>query len=187
MRALVIGGTQFMGRAIVRRLLERGHEVTVLHRGESHDLGPTVGNLRADRGDFETVRRLLQGAGFQVVFDLAYDWEKGTTADQVEAAARAVAGPDLHRYVFTRPHLDTVQTCSPDLVPPQPQHESSPGREYREIQRMSRREGCSEVVVEFTPALPQFLALQATTEPTAEPRPRPGPRPPTRRTPHPHP
>ena len=36
----VIGGTQFMGRSIVDRLVARGHEVTVLHRSDHHDLGP---------------------------------------------------------------------------------------------------------------------------------------------------
>ena len=34
-----------------------------------------------------------------VVFDNVYDWERGTTADQVEAAARASAD-GLRRYVF---------------------------------------------------------------------------------------
>jgi hypothetical protein len=36
--------------------------------------------------------------------------------------------------------------------------------EFREIRRMSRREGGSEVVVEFSPALPQLLALRDEVE-----------------------
>jgi nucleoside-diphosphate-sugar epimerase len=36
---------------------------------------------------------------FDVVFDNVYDWERGTTAAQVEATARA-CGDKLHRYIF---------------------------------------------------------------------------------------
>ena len=99
LRTLVIGGTQFMGREIALRLAARGHDVTVLHRRGSHDLGGGIHNLQADRSDLRTLTRLLADHRFEAVFDLAYDWQKGTTADQVEAAARA-CGDELQRYVF---------------------------------------------------------------------------------------
>ena len=99
MRALVIGGTQFMGREVVRRLLERGHEVSVLHRSAHHDLGPDVQNLQADRGDIATVAALIGDEPFEAVFDFAYDWESGTTAAQVEAFARS-CNDALRHYVF---------------------------------------------------------------------------------------
>ncbi|MGH7448327.1 MAG: NAD-dependent epimerase/dehydratase family protein [Longimicrobiales bacterium] len=99
MRILVIGGTQFMGRETVLRLVDRGHDVSVLHRRDSHDLGADVGNLQADRGDLDAVARLLAQHAFEAVFDFAYDWEKGTTAAQVEHAARSCTDV-LQRYVF---------------------------------------------------------------------------------------
>jgi nucleoside-diphosphate-sugar epimerase len=99
MRILVIGGTLFIGREIVQRLATRGHEVTVLHRREHHDLGPEIQNVQADRGDLKAISRVLEEGRFDAVFDVAYDWEKGTTASQVEAAARS-CGSGLHRYVF---------------------------------------------------------------------------------------
>jgi len=43
--------------------------------------------------------RILGTEPFEVVLDFAYDWEKGTTAAQVEAAARS-CGNGLERYVF---------------------------------------------------------------------------------------
>jgi nucleoside-diphosphate-sugar epimerase len=98
-RTLVIGGTLFIGREIVRRLAAAGHEVTVLHRRDHHDLGPTIKNIRADRGDLPAISRALADGRFDAVFDVAYDWQKGTTARDVEVAARAAA-PGLHRYVF---------------------------------------------------------------------------------------
>jgi nucleoside-diphosphate-sugar epimerase len=99
MRTLVIGGMQFMGRRLVERLLERGHDVAVLHRRATHDLGPQVRNLQADRGNLPLVAQLLSRESFDAVFDLAYDWEKGTPATHVEAAARS-CGDRLERYVF---------------------------------------------------------------------------------------
>jgi nucleoside-diphosphate-sugar epimerase len=99
MRALVIGGMQFMGRRIVELLMDRGDEVAVMHRRASHDLGPEVRNLQADRRDLPAVAALLRREQFDVIVDTAYDWQHGTTASQVEAAARN-AGDRLHRYIF---------------------------------------------------------------------------------------
>ncbi len=109
-RVLVIGGIQFMGREIVRRLLARGHDVTVMHRRDHHDLGPDVRNLQADRGDLDRVRALLHAERFDAVFDLAYDMMTGTTPDQVEAIARA-CGDGLHRYVF----MSSIAAYGPGL------------------------------------------------------------------------
>lgn len=39
MRVVVLGGTVFIGRAIVEQLVDRGHEVTVVHRGEHEPPG----------------------------------------------------------------------------------------------------------------------------------------------------
>ncbi len=99
-KILVIGGTLFIGRRLVAELLKAGHEVWVLHRKPEHDLGKRVGNLCADRNDVEAVRRVFSQHKFEVVYDNVYDWERGTTAAQVEAAARAAAHPGLYRYVF---------------------------------------------------------------------------------------
>lgn len=100
MRSLVIGGTLFIGRALVRKLMAKGHEVAVLHRRESHDLGPDVEGLRGDRNDAASVAAAVAGRRFDYVFDNVFDWERGTTGEQVEATARIFAGTSLERYVF---------------------------------------------------------------------------------------
>lgn len=99
-RALVIGGTLFIGRALVRRLLARGDDVTILHRGRANPFAGQVAEIHCDRNDEQAVARALAGGRFDLVFDNVYDWQRGTTAGPVEAAARAVAD-GLRRYVFT--------------------------------------------------------------------------------------
>ncbi len=99
MKVLVIGGTLFIGRALVEELVKAGHDVAVLHRRPKHDLGRRVENLMADRGDGHSLREALSGRRFEVVFDNVYDWEHGTTAEQVEQTVRALGGR-LHRYIF---------------------------------------------------------------------------------------
>lgn len=97
-RVLVIGGTLFIGREMVRRLLERGGEVTVLHRGRSR-VAEGAGEIVCDRNDPAAVRQALLGRRFDVVFDNVYDWKRSTTAEQVRSAAESVAA-GVERYVF---------------------------------------------------------------------------------------
>jgi nucleoside-diphosphate-sugar epimerase len=99
-RVLVIGGTLFIGRALVDELLGRGDEVVIMHRGKATPFGDRVGEIRCDRNDVAAVRAALKGKKFDVVYDNVYDWERGTTAEQVSAAAIA-ASKGLRRYVFT--------------------------------------------------------------------------------------
>lgn len=99
MKVLVIGGTLFIGRALVQSLVKAGHDVSILHRRPAHDLGKKIGNIEADRNDAKSVKDALAGTNFDVVFDNVYDWERGTTAFQVEACVKA-CGDNLKRYVF---------------------------------------------------------------------------------------
>jgi nucleoside-diphosphate-sugar epimerase len=99
MKVLVIGGTSFIGRHLVKELCDAGHDVAVMHRKETHGLPRRVENLTADRNDAESVQQALDERRFDVVYDNVYDWERGTTAAQVEATIRAV-GDRLHRYIF---------------------------------------------------------------------------------------
>lgn len=99
-RVLVIGGTLFIGRALVHQLLERGDEVVIMHRGKGTPFGERVAEIQCDRNDVAAVRAALSATRFDVVYDNVYDWERGTTADQVSGAAVA-ASAGLRRYVFT--------------------------------------------------------------------------------------
>jgi nucleoside-diphosphate-sugar epimerase len=98
MKVLVIGGTLFIGKRLVAELQNEGHSVTVLHRRPEH-APRRVDSLIADRNDAVQLRAALEGRRFDVVFDNVYDWERGTTAAQVEATVKA-CGDRLIRYVF---------------------------------------------------------------------------------------
>lgn len=67
MRILVIGGTKFVGRAIVETALERGHDVSMLNRGQTNpDLFPSVERFTGDR---ETQLDVLGNGKWDAVID----------------------------------------------------------------------------------------------------------------------
>jgi nucleoside-diphosphate-sugar epimerase len=71
MRILIIGGTGLISTAIVRRLLERGDDVTVLNRGERPGRPDGVGYLAADRRDPARFEAVLANAGtWDAVIDM---------------------------------------------------------------------------------------------------------------------
>lgn len=62
MKLLVIGGTEFLGRALVDAALARGDAVTLFNRGRSHpELFPDVEHIRGDRTVAADVAALRNG------------------------------------------------------------------------------------------------------------------------------
>lgn len=98
-RVLVIGGTTFIGRLLVTELVKAGHQLSILHRSKQHCFGKRIANLAADRNDAPAVKQAIAGQRFDVVYDLAYDWDHGTNAEQVESVARLFDG-HVSRYIF---------------------------------------------------------------------------------------
>ena len=92
MRLLVLGGTKFLGRAVVESALARGHEVTTFTRGQTNPgLFPQVEALHGDRtSDLGALER----GRWDVVVD---------TSGYVPAVVRASAellSPAAELYVF---------------------------------------------------------------------------------------
>jgi 2'-hydroxyisoflavone reductase len=92
MQLLIIGGTRFLGRALVEAALAAGHEVTLFNRGQSNpDLFPNLEHLRGDRdGDLE----VLKGRRWDAVIDTC-----GYVPRVVQASAELLATAVDH-YTF---------------------------------------------------------------------------------------
>lgn len=62
MKLLMLGGTEFVGRAITEEALARGWEVTVFHRGH-HEPPPGTRALHGDRTAPGGLAALAEGSG----------------------------------------------------------------------------------------------------------------------------
>jgi 2'-hydroxyisoflavone reductase len=94
MHILVLGGTSFVGRAIVERALASGADVTLFSRGQTNpELFPEVARLVGDRtsGQYES---LTSGGGWDAVVDVS-----AYVPRHVRQAADAV-GEKTSRYLF---------------------------------------------------------------------------------------
>ncbi len=99
MRLLVLGGTEFVGRAVVEAALGRDWEVTVFHRGR-HEPPAGVRSLHGDRTAPDGLAALSEGDGaWDVVVDT---WSAAPRA--VHDAARLLRDR-AERYVY-------VSSCS---------------------------------------------------------------------------
>ncbi len=79
MQVLVIGGSRFIGLAVVQRLLADGHKITLLNRGQSPDpFGTRVSRVIGDRSDPDTLRRALARRDFDAVLDVIAFREEDT-------------------------------------------------------------------------------------------------------------
>jgi 2'-hydroxyisoflavone reductase len=92
MKLLVLGGTKFLGRAMVEDALARGHEVTLFNRGETNpELFAETERLRGDRdGNLAA----LEGGSWDAVVD-----PSGFVPHVVRASAELLADAVEH-YVF---------------------------------------------------------------------------------------
>ncbi|MHA1220472.1 MAG: NAD-dependent epimerase/dehydratase family protein [Candidatus Heimdallarchaeota archaeon] len=107
MEVLVVGGSRFSGKIVVEMLVEQGHDVIVLNRGESEKTMPeffkpekhiypkNVQVIHADRRDVEEVTKILADKKFQAVIDTcAY------TADDLQIIIDN-APKNLEHYIIT--------------------------------------------------------------------------------------
>ena len=95
MRALVIGGTRFVGYHIVRKLLDENVEVTLFNRGQTaDDFGNRVQRIHGDRKDYKKFYETFRRSRFDVVIDVI-----GYDPEDVEIAIKTFKGR-IGQYIF---------------------------------------------------------------------------------------
>lgn len=88
MKVLVLGGTSFIGPAVVRQLVQNGHQVTLFNRGQSAaDLPDGVGRITGSRADIREFRDEFQQLAPDVVLDMY-----AMSAADAQAANDALTG-----------------------------------------------------------------------------------------------
>ncbi|MBA2530276.1 MAG: NAD-dependent epimerase/dehydratase family protein [Euzebyales bacterium] len=145
MRVAVLGGTRFIGVAIVERLVAVGHDVVVIHRGRTEAGGTVdVPHVHTDRRDVPALSATLRDAGAEVLVDTcawtAADAESGVAALPEGCRAVVLSSMDTYR-AFGAVHGRTV-------TDPLPLDEESPVRTQRYLFAGTRRDDDIDVDVD---------------------------------------
>ena len=92
MKILVVGGTRFVGKAIVSRLLEKGNSLTLFTRGNK-SVPDHVRHIKGDRNEDDDLKQ-LQDTNYDVIID-----SSGRTREQTERILE-FSGPPNYRFVY---------------------------------------------------------------------------------------
>lgn len=126
MRVGILGGTGNISRSFLPLLLELGHEVTCINRGQlvsPADLPKGVKHLQADRADESAFEAAMQAQKFDAVIDMIC-----FKPEQAKSSVRAFGGKHLKHFV----HCSTVCTYGVDydIMPVTEDHPLRPITDY---------------------------------------------------------
>lgn len=93
-KILVLGGTVFISRAIVRSLLSENHKVYTLNRGTKPG-EPGAVPLKADRNDHKQMKAVLQNHAFDCVVDVS-----GRNGDQIKTVLDLIQWNGVGNYLL---------------------------------------------------------------------------------------
>lgn len=94
--ALILGGTQFVGKRLVQLLLDEGIEVTIATRGMTSDpFGDQVTRLHISREDSESLKQAFEDKAWDVVYD-----QTCYSSQEALDTLKALDGK-IKKYVFT--------------------------------------------------------------------------------------
>lgn len=132
MKLLILGGTRFLGRHVADLALQRGHAVTLLHRGRSGPaLFPQAEHRLADRDDAQALGAALAHGQWDAAIDTS-----AYVPRQVRSLAAAVAARVGHYQlvssisVYEGPSSAGADESSPTRVLADPTVETITGETY---------------------------------------------------------
>jgi len=121
MRALVLGGSVFVGHRLVSALAAGGHEVHVLNRGRTATEFPAgVQLIVADRTDAASMRAALEGTTWDVIYDVS-GFVMAAGGSDIEALVELVDGSVGH-YIY----VSSIMAYDQSLVGVMPWTEDMP-------------------------------------------------------------
>jgi 2'-hydroxyisoflavone reductase len=95
MNILIIGGTRYMGRIAVQKLLDRGDHVTIFSRGNTRpDWWDQITHIQGDRADADDFQTKLKSKSFDAVLDM-----QAFKKEHVESAVQTFDG-HVGRYLL---------------------------------------------------------------------------------------
>ena len=146
MRVLLIGGTGCTGPVLVSQLLERGHEVNFLHRGQTHD-ARTRGarEIIADRNNSSQLTNAIAGASPDIVVDMIpFTAEDAAMTKRAcrDVVSRVVALSSIDVYLA----YGRIKKTEPGPLQPTPLTEASALRETNQPEGPE----CDKTAVERT-------------------------------------
>ncbi|WP_404452104.1 SDR family oxidoreductase [Virgibacillus necropolis] len=104
MKVLILGGTRFLGKALVEEALKRGHEITLFNRGNNKEAFPEVEQLIGNR---DSDVSLLKKRKWDVVMDTC-----GFAPHQIKKIA-SVLGDNIEHYTY----ISSISVYK-DWIPP---------------------------------------------------------------------
>jgi nucleoside-diphosphate-sugar epimerase len=126
MRALIIGGTGFIGAHVTRQLAQAGHDVTVFHRG-TVPFSDAVRELRGDRQDLAAHASALERLAPDVAIDMIL-----SSGSQARTLVETISGRTGRLVVISSQDVyratGVFHGSEPGLLEPQPLTEESPLR-----------------------------------------------------------
>ncbi|MFJ9074631.1 NAD-dependent epimerase/dehydratase family protein [Streptomyces sp. NPDC102278] len=145
MKLLIIGGTVFLGRALVDEALRRGGEVTLFNRGRS---GPPPGGVevvQGDREDEDALRALTEGRTWDWVIDTC-----GFEPRTVRRSVRALAG-HVGAYAFVSSFHAYADWPAKAVDESLPRHACAPDAAPDDVPYNALKAGCERAVEEGFP------------------------------------
>lgn len=96
MNILILGGNRFFGKKLAHKLLDDGHELTLLNRGNIKDeLGDKVSRIKCDRTNPVDLQKSVGNTKWDIVYDqICY------TAKEARGAVK-VFKDNIGHYIFT--------------------------------------------------------------------------------------
>lgn len=129
MRIFLIGGTAFTGPPLIRELMERGHDVTFLHRGNTHDTRTKGAHeIIADRKESSRLIDAIASTSPDIVVDMIPFTEEDAKATLIackNVVPRVVALSSIDVYLA----YGRIWKTEPGPIQPTPLTETSALRE----------------------------------------------------------